>query len=223
MFNKEEMDKLVSAILNSKTCFVKELNIKDYLSTLAGDALEEEIYAEIGTCKSYIQKICKEREYYLKGEIEDCQQFIYEQIIKSYPKRYAYSNWQKVLKSIIKRKAIDFSKARNCDIRDIILESNLISDDEDHNDFIENCVADKIKGLSEEDLKDAIKQLKVIAVNNKFEDEEVRLFDCLLDNIDRGVYNIQVAIKQCNIKDFAKFTDKLNHIREAKALFLTLI
>jgi hypothetical protein len=80
----------------------------------------------------YVRYICNNRKYYLGAETEDCMQFIRMTLCKTYHKKYMYTNFDKVVKAVIKRKAIDFSKARNCDIRGLVNESDFIKDDGDN-------------------------------------------------------------------------------------------
>lgn len=68
----------------------------------------------------------------MRNEVEDCKMFIYQALVKNYSKRFRYgdlSDWDRVVRSIIKRKAIDYSKSRNVTIGELLYESDWNFDD----------------------------------------------------------------------------------------------
>lgn len=77
--------------------------------------------------KSFINYTVSQRRYYLKDEAEDCKQFILQALAMNYSKRYRYGSeedWHRVVRAIISRKAIDYSKSRNVTRRGLVFESD---------------------------------------------------------------------------------------------------
>jgi len=136
--------KLVKEIKLSRRCIniiaeglLDFKGIRDTVLTKIYKATESDIMDFIGEYDGYISKVCNNRKYYLKDESRDCEQFIKMYLCKVYHKRHKYSNFGKVVHAIIKRKAIDFSKARNQDLKGMINETDYLAESESVNSFIE--------------------------------------------------------------------------------------
>ena len=143
-----------------------------------------------------IRSVCNNRRYYLGEESRDCEQFIRLSLCKLYKKRYAYTNFDKVVRSAIKRKAIDYSKSRNVSLKMTVTETDLMHmiDDEKTGDDI-GLYKDEI--ISEEavnyDLLLGIFKLRKMigeASDGDFTDWD----RCMADAICRGVENGVVEI-----------------------------
>lgn len=138
-------DQRISDELKQSSCFKRELSLKIIelpLSSLGicadgtvSDFLKDSVYSVINSkvekflskYEGMIRNVCNSRRYYLGDESRDCEQFIRMSLCKLYKKRYAYTNFDKVVKSAIKRKAIDFSKSRNSCMKMTISETDLMS------------------------------------------------------------------------------------------------
>jgi len=112
-------------------------NIKIIVADKIYKDTQKDIENFIKKYEPYIQKVCNNRQYYLKDEIRDCEQFIKMYLCILYHKKYKYSNFTKVVHSVIKRKTIDFSKARNQDLKGMITETDYLAETENINSFIE--------------------------------------------------------------------------------------
>ncbi len=78
----------------------------------------------------YIKFICKKRSF-LKEHWEDMEQFILMELIKVYPKKYKYDDFDWVTRSIIRRKAIDFTTNYCKRNEDLVFENQCRSNNED--------------------------------------------------------------------------------------------
>ena len=105
---------------------------------------DKDIIEFLNKYEDLIERTCNSRKYYLKDEAQDCKQFIRMHLCRIYHRKHKYTNFDRVVKSVIKRKAIDFTKFRNNDLRNIITESDLFANTDDDNDCsIEDVIAPK--------------------------------------------------------------------------------
>lgn len=98
--------------------------MRNFFVQIGSKKLEEEILQFIKKYEKFINYNAEARTY-LKEEVQDCKSFIIEKLIANYHKKYKYSNWDTIVKSIIKRKAVDFSKGRNNKVSKLVMETDL--------------------------------------------------------------------------------------------------
>lgn len=164
---------------------------------------DSEIVAFLEKYEKLIEKTCNNRRYYLRDETKDCQQFIRMHLCKVYHKKHKYTNFDRVVKSVIKRKAIDFTKFRNNDLRNIITESDLFANtDEDNYCSIEDVIApkqfeyfgdiDKIGAIFAQ-LKDVIDNFDVFTVHDRHVAEVITAY---INRKDYSVFNVEDIIAE---------------------------
>lgn len=129
--SRECIREIALAVLDSK--FHKS-TASEIITTNIRRANDAELELFIKIYDQHIRYVCNSRKYYLGAETDDCMQFIRMVLCKIYHKKYMYTNFDKVVKAVIKRKAIDFSKARNCDIKGLVNESDFFTDSSGEND-----------------------------------------------------------------------------------------
>ena len=119
---EEEADILIESLIREK---IEGESIADKVCKVVEAHISNELNEFLSKYENDIVRACAKRKHYLNDECKDCEQFIRIEIIKVFKKKYTYENFDKVVRSVIKRKTIDFSKFRNNDIKGIINESNL--------------------------------------------------------------------------------------------------
>ena len=162
--------------------------------------------------------LCNNRGYYLKGEVEDCKQFVMMNLCKSYPKRYRYTNFDKVVRSIIKRKVIDFSKMRNNDVKFIVNESSFNKKDESFS--LEKIVDEKSPSEYCNDTCDVRKIVsRVMEAAQSCEHmnkNDLKIVETIKGCVSRGVYDLDEILRHISENkykatyEFGLFVGRLN-------------
>ncbi len=173
--------------------------------------------------KNYIDKACRDRYYYLNNEIDDCRQFIYMNLYKSHEKKYSYTNWDRVVRAIIKRKAIDFSKSVNSSKNGIINETDYavsVNGEENVNLHETNIYRDDtfINSLNDAgDVKEILLELRAeILETEGFCKRDVDLIDEIIRSYDDGILDIDKILQRAGYKKsecefvFSVFTNKVS-------------
>ncbi len=216
--------KLAEEIKLSRKCynvFAEEiLDFNDIKATVLDRIYkdtEDDILEFIGEYENYINKVCNNRKYYLKDESRDCEQVIKLYLCKLYHKRHKYSNFGKVVHSVIKRKAIDFSKARNQDLKGMINETDYIAEAESVSSFIEqhsntsgtykanmtgNVVAEDTKVADDfskdvTDIKFIIDKLMLsVECIEQFTKRDLQIMDKIKECVDKGDCELNNILKK---------------------------
>lgn len=174
------------------------LHILDADIELLRDSIYEQLNVKVNKFllkyERMIKNVCNNRRYYLGDESRDCEQFIRMSLCKLYKKRYAYTNFDKVVKSAIKRKAIDFSKTRNSNMKMTVTETDFMSkvDDEKSGEDI-GLYKDELACEEQVyfDFKMAVFRIRDLVNEDGgkvFTIWDRRLLDIICENIRRGNY-----------------------------------
>ena len=192
--------KLASSILDSEISILGKGRDKKKLADFLKDAIVKKLNVKVAKFlekyENMIQNACNNRRYYLGDESRDCEQFIRMSLCKLYKKRYAYTNFDKVVKSAIKRKAIDFSKSRNSSMKMTITETDFMAmvDDEKRGEDI-GLYKDEIiceEHVNYDFLIAVIKIKKMINEDTRmiFTDWDKQIIDKVCQNIKNGNIDI---------------------------------
>lgn len=191
-------NKLAISILKSdaKTFGICRGSLYDHLRDAIYEKLNVRVNKFLEKYENMIKNVSNNRRYYLGDESRDCEQFIRMSLCKLYKKRYAYTNFDKVVKSAIKRKAIDFSKSRNSSMKMTISESDFMA-------MIDNEKTGEDIGLYRDEIScetpmhhdclSAVHKLRRMVLEDRrkvFTEWDKRLMNIVCDNINRGVVDI---------------------------------
>jgi hypothetical protein len=162
---------------------------------------EQEIF--LSSLDTNINKQLSKRNY-LKLEKEDCKQFILMCLIKSYNKKYMYTNWKKVLTSIIERKAIDFNKTRKNDISRLVNESEIKTFIDDDNYSYENIIDENINNNC---LDNVVVNIEKCLDNKDFDNTEKNILKKILYYIENKNEDAIILLRKNNINFFIKLKE----------------
>lgn len=204
---KEPMKTLALAVLGVEAHAVspscrKSGTVRDIMSELFSENFKNRLKNFLAKYDDNVRKACNNRKYYLGEETEDCMQFVRLCLCKAFHKRNKYTNWDKVVRSIIKRKAIDFSKGRNSSLRNTVTETDLLArfdssgekeslEDtriyQDHVDEYETGLqwCGSIKGIADE-----------VHANSEFTCDDRRIVDALLNMPRSECDNLPVTLRK---------------------------
>lgn len=224
----------ISEVLKRSSCFKSKLALSLFDSDMGVlgdhkndrkiiDALRDRIVEKLNVkvlkfIEKYdgmIKNACNNRRYYLGDESRDCEQFIRMSLCKLYKKRYAYTNFDKVVKSAIKRKAIDFSKARNSAMKMTITETDFMAmvDAEKRGDDI-GLYRDEV--ICEEavnyDFLLAVQKIRRLIHENTrmaFTEWDRRIIDIICQNVHNGNVSIDDMFSEYDNKVELQFRFKV--------------
>ena len=122
--------------------------------------LEIDVLVYLNDYIPYIKFICKKRGF-LKESWEDMEQFILMELIKNYSKKWKYDDFDWVTRSIIRRKATDFT-ANYCKRNEDLVFENQLADTENNEEHESNkAFGSNAKAIEEFETKE--KHERIIA------------------------------------------------------------
>lgn len=166
----------------------------------------DEILSFLKQYEKYIKNACDSRSFCLGNEYEDCVQFIKVHLVRAYYKKHMYTNWDRVVRSIIKRKVIDFIKFKNNGIGNIINETDYIASlniDGDVNvDCFELYSDEKNFYDSSSVCFDYAKLFRKIKAdiydNDAFTENERMVIDYICEHVYDGNFDFDEIVKSAN-------------------------
>jgi len=139
--------------------------------------------------------------------MEDCEQYVYYELIKLYPKRYRYKNWKAIVRTTIDRKIVDFSKRYNSSTRAITeadLHTSLAGNSEDIIDsYVDLAVQRDDLQLDATKIVEAVSTVINVVIDNpdKFNEWDFRYIKLLLDDTKtNGIPDALMIIKDAKLK-----------------------
>ncbi len=175
----------------------------------------------------YIKFICKKRSF-LKQHWEDMEQFIITELIKVHAKKYKYDDFDWVTRSIIRRKAIDFT-TNYCKRNEDLVFVNQCSKSEDNTDEISRFYVTKsLESCEEKERKEGIviyikklnDKIRSDIYKDEFSEWAKEYLEVVLELYEYGNEFTKEEIMTCmgyELNESAKFNAKLLAFRKQLA------
>jgi len=215
LLNRKILDELA---LNIATCYYnKKVSLASQVKRWGSVFVKNEIQSFLEKYMHLIQSCAGKRGYALREEKEDCVQFVCAELIKAYHRKESYSDWDRVVKSIVKRKVIDYSKARTNDIKGLITESCLATEEplEDYTELSDARFDAKYEKFDVKIFFEIIKE--AVDLDDDFDQWERAFAAKLVAYAEAGVYDIKLILAATRCGTAAErllgFAEKLRNTR----------